>query len=261
MALGSHFSPVPYSLIKAWSFAPQPPSKHQDIGLILRHPVNRLRHGMACCRHWINAAPGYRSGKGQRTCNTHRADILSGPVLQSGRRVGHYASGKSYPSAWMTAPRPAFAARLLPSRAFSIRPSPKSWNAAAYTPSAPIFAVMFMPRDAATAEHMRLSPAIRCGAARYRREGAGRRHGVRLANHRRQQKGKPRPVAKRRAESRRTAAINTTGKLRDIDSGHKFQHAQNGLLHRMGKVGIALRIRPIRLPSTSMPACLPLQLL
>ncbi len=58
-------------------------------------------------------------------------------------------------------------------------------------------------------------------------------------------KGKAaRPVAKRGAESRRTAAINTTGKLRDIDSGHEFQHAQNGLLHRMGKIGIALRIRP-----------------
>ena len=26
MASGSHFSPYPYSLIKAWGFAPQPPS-------------------------------------------------------------------------------------------------------------------------------------------------------------------------------------------------------------------------------------------
>jgi len=25
---------------------------HQD-GLILSHPVNQYRHGMACCRHWM----------------------------------------------------------------------------------------------------------------------------------------------------------------------------------------------------------------
>ena len=57
MALGSHFSPVPYSLIKAWGFAPQPPSTLHDIGLILRHPVNQLRHAMVRCRHTSNAVP------------------------------------------------------------------------------------------------------------------------------------------------------------------------------------------------------------
>ena len=51
MALGSHFSPVPYSLIKAWSFAPQPPSTLVDISLILRHPVNQLRHAFVRHRH------------------------------------------------------------------------------------------------------------------------------------------------------------------------------------------------------------------
>ena len=51
MALGSHFSPVPYSLIKAWGFAPQPPSRLTDIGLILRHPVNQLRHAIVRHRH------------------------------------------------------------------------------------------------------------------------------------------------------------------------------------------------------------------
>ena len=51
MVLGSRFSPSPYSLIKAWGFAPQPPSRLPDNGLILRHPVNQLRHRMVSPRH------------------------------------------------------------------------------------------------------------------------------------------------------------------------------------------------------------------
>ena len=53
MVLGSRFSPSPYSLIKAWGFAPQPPSRLSDNALILRHPVNQLRHRMLPPRHSV----------------------------------------------------------------------------------------------------------------------------------------------------------------------------------------------------------------
>ena len=44
MASGSHFSPCPYSLIKAWGFAPQPPLTYVQCSHNYLRCVNQLRH-------------------------------------------------------------------------------------------------------------------------------------------------------------------------------------------------------------------------
>ena len=65
-----------------------------------------------------------------------------------------------YPSVCMTAPRATSAPRLFPSLTLIIAPSPSSWNAAEYTPSAPIFTVM--PRRMPNLPHCKLCLCLRC---------------------------------------------------------------------------------------------------
>ena len=132
-----NFSPYPYSLIKAWGFAPQPPSTWLQCCHEMRHAVNQLRHRFVQLRH-IVAQPSFKAPDWPRRHNA-RDEITgldqpallaasnaggSGPrmvmspticwarLTSDGAKYGRKVSGMSYPRALMTAPSATSTARL-----------------------------------------------------------------------------------------------------------------------------------------------------
>lgn len=91
MALGSHFSPVPYSLFKAWSLAPKPPLHrhwcHSGAG-----NVNQLRHRIAPARHIVLKKKfSTHSGYLCQRCNSlsKQEKAPSEPGIPNRNRVGN----------------------------------------------------------------------------------------------------------------------------------------------------------------------------